>query len=55
MEFHAAQGDQSQYLCAECNEPVFVIEGKIYKPCGHEEAAVLANMEAAVLGQGAMQ
>lgn len=52
MEFHAAKGDQSPYLCAECNEPVFVVNGIIYKPCGHTEAAVLANMQAVVYGEG---
>ena len=55
-EFHAAQGDKSLYICAECGEPVLVITGingnRIYKPCGHTEAAVLANMEAVVYGEG---
>ena len=57
MEFHAAQGDQSPYICAECGEPVLVVKGlasgvKLYKPCGHEDAAVLANMQAVVYGEG---
>ena len=25
---------------------------KLYKPCGHENAAVLANMQAVVYGEG---
>ena len=57
VEFHAAQGDKSQYVCAECGEPVLVIVGvasgtKIYKPCGHTEAAMLANIDAVVFGEG---
>ncbi len=51
FEFHAAQGDQSPYLCGECNEPVFMLENeRIYRPCGHEKAVVIANMEAIVYG-----
>lgn len=51
-EFHAAQGDQSPFLCGECNEPVFRLDdGRIYRPCGHEQAVVLANLEATVYGQ----
>ena len=53
MEFHAAQGQQSPYQCQECGEPVFIVEGRVYRPCGHEGAAVLANIEAIVTGQGA--
>lgn len=47
-EFVAERGDQSPYLCAECREPVFVLpNGRIYKPCGHDEAEVLANLDLA--------
>lgn len=56
MEFHAAKGDKPPYLCAECGEPVLVIQGlngtRLYKPCGHADAAVLANLEAIVYGEG---
>ena len=45
-----AKGELPLYLCAECNEPVFVVEGIVYKPCGHTNAPVLANMEAVVTG-----
>lgn len=52
FEFHAAQGDQSLYLCGECKEPVFILENKkIYRPCGHEDAVVIANLEAVVYGK----
>lgn len=52
VEFHAATGARSPYKCAECAEPVFLIEGKVYKPCGHTDAAVLADLEAVVYGAG---
>lgn len=52
VEFHAATGDRSPYKCAECTEPVFLIDGIVYKPCGHTEAAVLADLEAIVYGAG---
>jgi hypothetical protein len=53
--FRAAQGDKPLYVCGECNEPVLVIEGVLYRPCAHAEAPVLANLEALVYGQGATQ
>lgn len=46
-----SKGDEPLYLCAECNEPVFLVEGVVYKPCGHTDAAVLANLKAILLGQ----
>ena len=45
-----AKGDEPLYLCAECNEPVFLVEGVVYKPCAHTDAAVFANMVAIVRG-----
>lgn len=52
MEFHPAQGQKSLYQCAECAEPVIPIEGgRLYRPCGHNEAAVVANMEAVAMGE----
>ena len=45
-----AKGDEPLYFCAECGEPVFLVEGVVYKPCGHTEAAVFANMTAIVRG-----
>lgn len=53
-EFHEAKGDKSPYVCGEpdCGQPVFLLpNGKIYKPCGHDSAPVLANMEAVVYGK----
>lgn len=50
-----AKGEQPLYLCAECNDPVFLIDGIVYRPCGHNNAAVLANLQATVRGQGAVQ
>ena len=44
------KGDPPLYTCAECGEPVFVVKKIIYKPCGHKDAAVLANLSAIVRG-----
>jgi len=49
-----AKGELPLYLCAECNEPVFLVEHIVYKPCGHSEAAVLANLEATLRGTSAV-
>ena len=46
-----AKGEEPLYLCAECDDPVFLIDGAIYKPCGHAQAAVLANLTAILRGQ----
>ena len=45
-----AKGDEPLYLCAECNEPVFLVDGVVYKPCAHTDAAVLANLTAILRG-----
>jgi hypothetical protein len=52
-EFHAAQGEESRYVCGECSEPVFLLvdTSRVYRPCGHDSAAVLANLEATVFGE----
>ena len=47
-----AQNEPPLYLCFECNEPVFFVDGIIYRPCGHDDAPVLANLQAVVYGQG---
>ena len=53
--FRPAQGDKPVYVCGECNEPVLVVDGDLYRPCGHNEAPVLANLEALVYGRGTAQ
>lgn len=45
-----AKGDLPKYMCAQCNEPVFLVDGIVYRPCGHNESPVLANLEALVRG-----
>ena len=45
-----AKGEPPVYLCAQCNDPVFLVEGILYRPCGHKDAPVLANLEALVRG-----
>lgn len=47
-----AKGEPPLYTCAQCGEPVFVVNNIVYKPCGHADAAVLANMTAIVRGKG---
>jgi len=49
-----AKGELPHYLCSECNAPVFLVEHIVYKPCGHREASVLANLEAALRGTSAV-
>jgi hypothetical protein len=46
------RGEPPLYTCFECSEPVFVLNKIVYKPCGHKEAGVLANMTAIVSGSG---
>jgi hypothetical protein len=50
-----AKGELPKYLCAQCNEPVFLVQHIVYKPCGHKNAPVLANMEAALRGTSAVK
>jgi len=50
-----AKGETSPYSCATCNEPVFVVSDIVYKPCGHKDAPVLANMEAVVRGTSSVK
>jgi uncharacterized Zn finger protein (UPF0148 family) len=45
-----AKGEEALYSCAECGEPVFLVDGVVYKPCGHTDAAVLANLQAILRG-----
>ena len=49
-----AKGELPHYLCADCNSPVFLVDQIVYKPCAHKEAAVLANLEAALRGTSAV-
>lgn len=46
-----AKGEEPLYSCAECDDPVFLVDGAVYKPCGHTQAAVLANLTAILRGQ----
>ena len=46
-----AKGEKPLYSCAQCGDPVFLVKGIVYKPCEHKAAAVLANLEAILLGQ----
>jgi len=48
------KGEPPLYLCAECNSPVFLVEQIVYKPCGHTDALVLANLSALVRGTSAV-
>ena len=46
-----AKGEEALYSCAQCDGPVFLVDGVIYKPCEHTTAAVLANLTAILRGQ----
>jgi len=50
-----AKGELPKYLCAQCNEPVFLVGGIVYRPCGHKDAQVLANLEAALRGTSSVK
>lgn len=55
-EFHAAQGDETPFVCGECGEPVFVLDGgRAVRPCGHESATIIANMTAIAKGASALK
>ena len=45
-----AKGEEALYSCAECGDPVFLIDNVVYKPCAHTDAAVLANLQAILRG-----
>jgi hypothetical protein len=45
-----SKGELPLYLCADCNEPVFLVKDILYKPCGHTNASVLANIQATLRG-----
>ena len=49
-----AKGELPKYLCAQCNEPVFLVQRIVYNHCGHKDAPVLANIEAALRGTSAV-
>ena len=49
-----AKGEKPLYLCSACNEPVFLVENIVYRPCAHAEAPVLANLEALVSGSSSV-
>lgn len=47
-----AKNEPPLYLCSQCNEAVFLVGNIVYRPCGHEDGPVLANLQAVVYGQG---
>jgi len=47
-----AKNEAPLYLCSQCKEAVFLVNGIVYRPCGHKDVPVLANLEATVYGQG---
>ena len=49
-----AKGEKPLYLCGQCDEPVFLIDEILYRPCAHNEATVLANLEALVSGSSSV-
>jgi len=50
-----AMGEEPLYLCSECNGPVFLVDQIVYKPCGHADAPVLANLQAVLHGTSAIK
>lgn len=39
------------YYCKECLAEVIVIDGEIFRTCEHEEAPIIAEMEAVATGE----
>lgn len=44
------KGDEPLYVCSKCSEPVFLVNGIVYRPCGHNDVPVFANLQAIVRG-----
>lgn len=40
-----------EYTCADCGKPVIVQETAITRPCGHENAPILASLAATCYGE----
>jgi hypothetical protein len=56
LDFHNARGDESPYICGDCGEPIFRLDGeRLYRPCGHTEAVVVANIEAIATGRAILK
>ena len=47
--------DGSLYECAECHQPVTMVDGNPVRSCEHDGATILANMEAVVRGESGIQ
>lgn len=47
--------DATTYTCAECGGSVTVIDGEFNRPCGHDEAGIIADMKAVTYGVGGME
>lgn len=42
--------DQMKYTCAACGVRAIVLDGKVIRPCLHENAAVHAHLSATATG-----
>ena len=40
-----------KYVCAECQQPAYVVDGRIERKCLHSDAGVLANVSATATGK----
>jgi len=44
-----------QYLCSVCGQAVILIADEVIRACEHQEAGVVANMQAHAVGIGSLQ
>lgn len=42
------------YKCEKCNRRVAVVDGKIVRSCGHEDAKVVSDMSATVVSESTL-
>jgi hypothetical protein len=45
----------TEYKCKECSGPAEMVDGKINRDCGHNEAGITADISATLYGVGSMQ
>ena len=43
------------HTCKQCGGPVVVVEGGSHRPCGHDHAAIIANIRASMRGVGGVR
>ena len=47
--------ESQSHKCAECDQPVVIEDGEVRRSCDHEDAGIVAEMEAVAYGVGGME